>query len=201
MSLLLRILRPNIRPIWKKLSEEIEADFIPGRGLRGTDTIQAYHENWTIIIDTVKKGKRPTFTRIRAPYVNADSFHFRIFRRNLGSNIRQLAGMQDVEIGYPDFDRDFIIQGNDPHKLRQLFTHERIMRLIAWQPAIHLWNIEDTSWITDEWGEGLNELSFQTVGIIEELDRLYDLYELFAEILNHLCHIGSAYEDDPLLSK
>lgn len=201
MSILIRIFRPHIREVWQKLTAEIDADFIPGKGLRGADTIQAYHENWSIIIDTLKRGKRPIITRIRAPYINADSFHFRISRKHVGSGIQKLAGMQDVVIGYPQFDKDFIIQGNDEYKLRQLFTHDRIRRLIAWQPAIRLWNIEDTSWITDDWGEGLNELSFQTPGIIQDLGQLRDLYELFAEILNHLCHIGSAYEDDPQIPR
>jgi hypothetical protein len=34
-------------------------------------------------------------------------------------------------------------------------------------------------------------------GIIKDLHHLRGLYDLFAEILDHLCHIGSAYEDDP----
>lgn len=201
MSLLHRIFRPHIRTIWQQVSDEIGADFIPGKGFRGADTIRAYHENWTIIIDTHKRGRRPIITRIRAPYINADSFYFRIFNKGAFSGIKSLSGMQDIQIGFPGFDEEYIIQGNDERKLRQMFTPERIRKVITWQPAIHLWNLEDKSWITDEWGEGLNELSFQTRGVIADIDQLRDLYELFADILNHLCHIGSAYEDDPLIPR
>lgn len=201
MSLLLRIFRPHVRTIWQQLCEEIDADFIPGKGLRGADTIKAYHENWTIIIDTYKRGKRPTITRIRAPYINADSFYFRIVNKGVFSSARKSAGMQDVVIGFPRFDEEYIIQGNDEQKLRQMFTPERIRKIITWQPAIDLWNQEDKSWMTNEMGEGQNELSFQTQGVITDIDQLRNLYDLFAEILNHLCHIGSAYEDDPLLPK
>jgi hypothetical protein len=201
MSLLLRIFRPRIRATWQQFCEEIGADFVPGKGLRGADTIRAYHENWTITIDTYKRGKRPTVTRIRAPYVNADSFYFRIFNKGAFSGARKLSGMQDVVIGFPRFDQEYIIQGNDEIKLRQMFTPERIRRVITWQPAVDLWNREDKSWMTNEWREGRNELSFQTQGVIADIDQLRDLYDLFAEILNHLCQIGSAYEDDPSLPK
>jgi hypothetical protein len=40
---------------------------------------------------------------------------------------------------------------------------------------------------------------FSVVGVIIDVDRLESLCYLFAEILNSLCHIGSAYENDPNL--
>jgi hypothetical protein len=43
----------------------------------------------------------------------------------------------------------------------------------------------------------VDELKFHTVGIIKDLVRLQQLFELFAATLHRLCHIGSAYEDDP----
>jgi hypothetical protein len=43
-------------------------------------------------------------------------------------------------------------------------------------------------------------LYLQVAGVVKDVDRLKLLYELFAETLNHLCHIGSAYEDDPKLA-
>ena len=199
MSRLLEIFRPNKRAVWQQLCEEIGADFIPGKGFRGKDAIQAYYKNWVIIIDTYKRGKRPTVTRIKAPYVNRDSFHFRIFRRGAVSGIRKRMGLQDVIIGHEDFDRKFIIQGNDERKLKMMFDNELIRHLIDYQRQIDLEVHLDEDWVTDEFGEGVSELYFEVKGIISHLDILHALYELFAEVLNHLCHIGSAYEDDPYL--
>ena len=42
-----------------------------------------------------------------------------------------------------------------------------------------------------------DELCFTALGVIKDVDRLKRLYDLFAETLHTLCHIGSAYEDDP----
>ena len=198
MSRLRELSRPQKKIIWKKLCEEIQADFIPAKGVLGHDRIQAYHQNWTIIIETFKRGK-VTCTRIKAPYVNRDSFYFRIYRQNVFHSIGKLAGLQDIEVGHQGFDKDFIIQGNDNQKLRSLFNNELIRDIISWQPMIDLKINVDDNWLTDPFGEGVSELSFEVNGIISDLQRLKDLYELFAELLNHLCHIGSAYEDDPLL--
>ncbi len=45
--------------------------------------------------------------------------------------------------------------------------------------------------------DGVDELYFNVAGVIKDTQRLKQIFELFAEVLNHLCHIGSAYEDDP----
>ena len=37
-------------------------------------------------------------------------------------------------------------------------------------------------------------------GVIRDVAVLKGLFDLFAEVLNTLCHIGSAYENDPQLS-
>ena len=199
MSKLLDLFHPHKKVIWKKLSEEIDADYVPGKGWRGRAQIRAYHANWTIVIDTYKRPKQPTYTRIRAHYVNADSFYFRIFRRPLLEGPAKAMGMQDVVVGYSKFDKDFIIQGNDEHKLQQLFSNDRIRQIIQWQPDIMLQNVVDDNWMTDPFREGISELKFQVKGVIAHTGRLRDLYNLFSELLNHLCHLGSAYEDDPRL--
>jgi hypothetical protein len=43
----------------------------------------------------------------------------------------------------------------------------------------------------------VDELCFTRVGVMKDLDQLRGLFELFAESLHQLCHMGSAYEDDP----
>ena len=45
--------------------------------------------------------------------------------------------------------------------------------------------------------EGVDMLKFAAHGVIKDMDRLQRLFELFAHTLHRLCHMGSAYEDDP----
>jgi len=199
MSRLLSLFRPEKEVIWRQLAQELDGKFLPRAGHKGADAVVVKAGDWTIILDTYKRGKKQTKTRIRAPYVNRDSFYFRIYRRQAMSNLRKMGGMQDILIGDQAFDDAFIIQGSDVQKLKMLFSNKLIRQFISWQPEIWLFNNPDENWVVDTWREGISELSFEVPGIITDLARLHDLYDLFAELLNQLCHIGSAYEDDPFL--
>ncbi|MEZ4777239.1 MAG: DUF3137 domain-containing protein [Bacteroidia bacterium] len=193
------IFGPSKQEIWKQLAQELDADFVAG-GFRRKDKVVAYHRNWVITLDTyvVSNGKTSqTLTRIRAPYVNRDDFLFTIYRENFFTNIGKFFGLKDVVVGYPEFDDAFIIQGNDERKLKMMFSNPKIRELISYQPAIHLQLKDDEGWFQPKFPEGINELYFQVHGVIKDIVRLHDLYDLFTEVLDHLCEIGTAYEDDP----
>jgi hypothetical protein len=108
--------------------------------------------------------------------------------------------MQDIEVGHSEFDRAFVIKGTDPIKVHMLFGNAEIRRLLEAQPSISLEVKDDEGWFGTTFPEGVDELHFQVVGIIKDIERLKSLFDLFSETLNHLCHIGSAYEDDPRLA-
>ena len=105
--------------------------------------------------------------------------------------------MQDVEVGHPQFDEDFIIKGKDELKLRELFANPKVRELVESQPSIFLTVRDDEGWFSTTFPEGVDELYFQVTGVIKDVERLKALFELFAEILDQLCRIGSAYENDP----
>lgn len=197
MSRLREIFTPGRRAAWKKFSQELGGQFVADNSILRRDKILLRYKNWNILIEITKRGKK-TLTRIKALYVNRDSFQFRIYRRNLIADLGKKTGLQDIEIGFHQFDKDFIIQGNDTQKLKELFNDDLIRDLISFQPSIDLTTDVDQRWMTDPFREGLSELRFETWGIISNPNRLHDLYDLFSKILNQLCHIGSAYEDDPL---
>jgi hypothetical protein len=199
MGVLRKIFGPSQAEIWQQLCKEIGADFVKGGGWKG-NRVQAHVGEWTVTLDTytVSNGKTlTTYTRIRAPYVNMDGFRFTIYRKSLFSGLGKFFGMQDIEIGDPEFDRDFIIKSNNAAKAMALFSNQKISRLIQAQPSIHLQVKGDEGWFGTSFPQGVDELYFQVMGVIKDIERLKTLYALFAEVLNHLCHIGSAYENDP----
>lgn len=201
MGMLRQLFGPNREEIWRQLCAEIHGQYVDGGFWKG-DKVQIVFGQWTVTLDTfvVSSGKSSTtYTRLRAPYVNKDGFRFTICRKSIFSGFGKLLGMQDVEVGYPEFDDTFVIKGNDESKLRALFANERIRQLIEMQPSIHLTVKDDEGWFGAQFPEGVDELYFSVLGVIKDLDRLKSLYYLFAETLNYLCHIGSAYEDDPQL--
>lgn len=184
------------RAIWKDLAEQLEGDFFRGTFLK-SDRVEAFHGDWMIVLDTYTVDK-VTFTRIRAPYVNRDDFIFKIFRQHFGHRISKAFGMKDIEVGYPEFDRDFVIQGSDQRKLEMMFANPKIRELISYQPKIQFeLRREAPLFIKPKFPKDVNELYYQVSGILKDIDQLHDLFELFSHSLDHLCAIGTAYEDDP----
>jgi len=191
MGLLREIFGPSQQEVWEILSNEIEADFIDGGFFKGKKVVAKVKE-WAITLDTytVSTGKTSTtYTRMRAPYINKDGFKFKIYRKGIFSDIGKLLGLQDIEVGYPEFDDQFIIKGNNTDKLISLFSNSQIRMLIEMQPNISLEVKDDEGWFGTEFPEGVDELYFQVHGIIKDVDRLKTLYFLFAEVLNQLCLI------------
>ena len=71
------------------------------------------------------------------------------------------------------------------------------LELIERQPKVHLTVKDDEGWFGETFPDGVDELYFNVIGVIKDVERLKQLYELFAETLGQLCRIGSAYEEDP----
>ena len=138
-----------------------------------------------------------TYTRMRAPYINPEGFRFTIYRKNLFSDLGKLLGMQDIEVGDPEFDEAFIIKGNDESKVRDLFANPKIRQMIQDQPKIRLGVKDSEGWFGPKFPEDVDELYFQVVGVIKDVERLKALFDLFAAVLDQLCRIGSAYKQEP----
>lgn len=186
------------KAIWSQISERFDADYIKRKGFK-PDRIEAFHGEWMIVFDTIAKDK-VVFTRVRAPYVNRDDFKFKIFRSNAFTRGLTRIGLKDIDVGHPEFDHDFIIQGNDEFKLKMMFENPHIRKLLSYQPHAMLQIREKEMIFHKKFPKDVNEIYFETLGVIKDLDWLHDLYDLFAFTLDHLCHIGTAYEDDPLFN-
>ena len=199
MGLVHEIFGPSKQEIWSQLSREIGADY-QEEGFFKAGMVVLSHREWQITLDTytVHSGKTTiVYTRMRAPYVNRDGFRFNIYRKNAFSWIGKLFGVSDIEIGDSLFDDEFIIQGDPEHMVRTLLTNSEIRQLIQSQPDIHLQSKDDDGWFKERFPEGVDELYFQVVGVIRDKERLKQLFNLFAAVLDQLCRLGSAYENDP----
>jgi hypothetical protein len=184
---------------WRKLSQEIGAQFVDGGFWKG-NKVQVHADPWTITLDTYTvqtQHTHITYTRMRAPYVNPEGFRFTIYRKGLFSELGKLLGMQDIEVGNPEFDEAFIIKGNDTGKVVSVFSDKKIQQLIQDQPTIHLSVKDSEGWFGPQFPQDVDELHFQVVGVIKHVPRLKALFDLFAAVLDRLCRIGSTYKQEP----
>lgn len=224
MELVREIFGQSRDEVWQQFSDEIRGKFTKGT-LFTTSTVEARVENWPLLLGLYTFGGKIWFTKMTAPYINKDGFKFAIYEASFFRNIDKLFGMQDIEVGNPDlknlkplfgtqsylddkeidadfsdFDEKYIICGNDEAKVKALFKNLEIRRLIQANPYIHFEIVDcDKSYKTNSY-QDVDILSFQVLGVVKDLNQLKSIYDLFAETLNHLCHLGSAYKNDPSLS-
>ena len=190
---------PSKDEVWWQLSQEMGAEFVDDGFWKGSK-VQVHVKPWTITLDTYtdSTGESPvTYTRMRAPYVNPEGFRFSIYRKGILSALGKLLGIQDIEVGDPDFDEAFIIKGNDESKVLRLFSDARIRQMIQAQPKIRLDVKDSEGWFGPSFPEDVDEVRFEVAGVIKDIERLKALFELFAALLDQLCRIGSAYKQEP----
>ena len=202
MGILRDMFGPSRDEIWRQFAAAVQGNFTAGDFWGARSRVEATHGQWIVVLDTytVSTGKSSvTYTRMRAPHVNPDGFEFNIYRAGLFSDLGKWLGMQDVTVGHPQFDEDFIIRGNDEAKLRRLFNNAKIRELIEAQPRINFRVKDDESsiWGGKDFPPDVDELYFRVPGVIRDVDRLKQVYDLFSETLDELCRMGSAYEKSP----
>jgi hypothetical protein len=199
MGFVRRFVGPSREEIWRRLSQELNGRYVDGGWWRG-DKVEVDHEDWTFTLDTyaVSTGKvTVVYTRMRAPFVNPTGFRFTVYRASIFSTLGTLLGMQDVEIGDAPFDRDFVIKANDETRVRTLLSNARLRALIAAQPDVKFSVEDDEGWFGSRFPDGVDKLEFVVTGVVKNIDRLKQVYELLAEALDELCRIGAA-SDSPV---
>ena len=198
MGLLRSILGPSKDEIWDQIAKDIGGQYEDG-GFLGRDVLRYQSGQWEITLDTYTTDgeNSTTYTRMRAPFVNKDSLYFKIYREGFFASIGKLFGMQDIQIGDPYFDDNFIIKGNNEGKIRRLLNAPRLKQLIQTQPGICFQVRDDEGWFGADFPEGVDELYFQCTGVIKGEERLKNLFNLFSNTLERLVQIDSAYESDP----
>ena len=197
MNILKVLFGPTRKDVWRQLSRELDGQFHEG-GFLTQPAVQARRDDWILTLDTFTQGdgkSNQTYTRLRAPYFNPEGFRFQVSRAGVFSGLGKALGMQDIEVDHPRFDRDFVIKGNSTRRLRRLFSNAKVRHLIDAQPRIHLSVKGHDGWF-GKFPAGMDELHFQAHGVIKDLPRLRNLFDLFTEILWQLCHEGRAGEDD-----
>lgn len=191
MSVRLRLFAESLESAWRRLAESIGGTYHEG-GFVTRAAVQLTSGDWVVTLDTAQRDDGVSYTRIRAPFTNPEGFRFRIKRRGLFSWVGRLLKLQDVEVGYPGFDRDFIIRGDaSPDRLRRFLANHRIRLLMIRQPRLDLEVRDDPGWLRPGFPRELDQLEFRERGVIKDVYRLEGLFQLFVECLREMCWNGA----------
>jgi hypothetical protein len=188
------------RSVWRELSKELGGDYLSDIDWH-EDRIVAHVDDWTVTIDLHQQyDPDRIFTRIHAPYLNADGFHFKMYHQGWAEYLAKFFSikgaphfsLEDIEVGEPVLDNMFIIQANDVLEVKRLLSNQNISHGLKKEPNILMYAEH-----VETYPEGVDVLTLEVPERVDCLTRLEGLYELFSDVLHTMCHIGSAYEDDP----
>ena len=194
--MLRKLFGPSRKEIWQKLSSELDGRFVAGGFAKG-DKIEILHAEWKLTLDTyvVHAGNTHIpYTRMRAPFVNPDSFRFTIYRRGFFTDIAKWFGMQDIEIGDAQFDEAFVIKGTESSRLVALFSSARLRELISGLREVHLTVKDSEGYFGPKFPPDVDELCYHVPGRGKDVEQIKQLFEVFSETLDQLCRVGAAYE-------
>jgi hypothetical protein len=202
------LFEPSPREAWRQFATEIGGEFVKGDGwLRRQfsgkgDAVLIDVKRWKIMLHTYSVANlmggytnlSTTYTCMRATFVNRGGLQFEFYREGLRSKLGKALGVtQDTQISDTDFDRKFIIKGNDEFKVRELLANPRVRQLIGLQLK------DDCRFGTELGEEDCDVLYFEEEGVVKDAERLRSLVDLFAETLSQMCEIGIASEEDPFV--
>ena len=175
------LLGSSQKEIWSQLAAElggeIESSFWTGMEVTARSGPWIVHLNMTMV------GKVP-FTRLQAPFDCMSDFRFRIYRKSIFSDLGKKLGMQDIEIGDPEFDENFIIKSNDEPQVRSYFADANLRE--------HIRHQEDFDLMIVAGSDFAYSLELRTPGVVKDIQQLKGYFELFAVALEQLCRIGTA---------
>ena len=186
--------------VWKQLCAEMRADFIDGGFWKGDKVELRVDDAWLITLDvfSVVRGKRrKKYTRLRVPFVSLDDFRFLVYRKGLFTDLGKMLGTQDVEVGDPGFDEEFVIQGNNVAKLKALFARESIQQLLQYQPEVRFEVRDNLGRFWEALPASVDVLYFQVEGVMTDLNLLKGLFYLFMATLQELYRMGTVSKMDP----
>jgi hypothetical protein len=123
---------------YRRVAQLYDGRLLAHGGIFAKPGLAFNHHGATVQVDIYTTGGKNSraYTQVHLVWPDKTT-RCEVYPERFASRLGKMLGMMDVEIGSPDFDRDFIITGNSTGHLRALLTPEvqraiyRLRRLLA----------------------------------------------------------------------
>ncbi|MFH6963090.1 hypothetical protein ACHRVK_11885 [Flavobacterium plurextorum] len=179
--------------IWKEFAKETNSTFKEGYSWH-SDSVSVEYKNWKIVFDnyTLWSGKYSAeTTRVIVPISLKSEFKFEVYNEGFIRKVEKLFGAQDIEIGFPDFDKAFTIKSNNEAKIKALLRNKEIRDLISSQKEVNIQICNQKGIWEEKLPENEFELSFYADGKITNIEILKSINLLFKTLLDKLHETNS----------
>ncbi|MDB5193908.1 MAG: hypothetical protein JWQ96_3471 [Segetibacter sp.] len=138
----------NVDEIWQKIALDLSSDPFEYGAL-----IEDRSKRILLTIDIDPGGGFESgyaSTSFSAAIEKNSGFKFAIHREGFLDEVGKFFGMQDVVIGYEEFDKKVIVKTNDAERVKTVFADEQARKVLATIPDFTL----AITGKADKWGEG-----------------------------------------------
>jgi hypothetical protein len=135
--------------------------------------VSGMFRNRNILIDSYTEhhggddDRSTTYTRIQANHSGRLPGEINVYPATLFSAIGKKLGMQDMQVGNPEFDKTFIVKGGDEGMVRGILDMDVQQKLIRLKPAVHVYT---------------DKVYTRTAGYIKDKKLLMELVNLMADL-------------------
>ena len=194
---------PNKNEAWQAFAESMGADFIEGKTFKSLSKVRLKYKTWDLVLDTytVSTGNSTvTYTRVRAVYVRAAEFGFKLFRTTVFTKAARALGRSYALTGDESFDGEFSIRSDYPDVIKKLFANDTIKQTIFGIKRVYFYvkrakGAKDTKMVDNE-----SELQYYTAGVIKDGEQLTLIFGAIINLLDALEANGIAENEVPKIS-
>ena len=184
----------DYEPMWKEFANDINGTLT----IKSEFIVQCNYNDFVLTIDThthyatVGTSTFETeYIRCQVEVLSTDKLKFRLTPQGLMEGIGKLLGAQDIVIGDKEFDRKFMIKGNDDYKIQTFLSSEPIKNILL-QDKLIRFELTDEDGIFDEKPSiGYSMLYYISDQKITNISQLKDLYILLTKSVDKLMELKS----------
>lgn len=128
----------SLNDVYKKLADQVDASLVEG-GVFKSPRLEIPLENSTLYLDTYTQStgnSAITYTRLRCAFKASRLFEMKLYKKGFFSEMGKALGMQDIEVGQPEFDDGFIIKGDNDLIIRQVLSDYALKEALLLQEKV-----------------------------------------------------------------
>lgn len=189
--------------VWMEFADEFKADVEdPNPDSSHTEMsviVPVKDSGWSLTY-TMHPGKSGghDHTTVETHYNPQGDFKFSLYPEKWTDGLAKALGMQDIVVGHPEFDKLFIIKGNDEQRIIDLFQDAKLRQRFIDEPAMQVWAHTEHTDVSPSpkamRAGSQNRLAMRVQGAVDDFERLKSFYHLKHQMLSNLLRIGAASE-------
>lgn len=180
--------------VWKAFAKENKGIYsLENRSVE--ITYKAHKISFDLHTNITVTGKTSThaqdYTRVRLEFLSPDNLKLRLIPQGFIDTIGKLFGAQDILIGDKEFDKRFVVKGNEEFKIQMLFSNKIIRDILLNQKDLYLEIMEEYGIFDEKIKEGYSMAIYISQEKITEVKQLNSLLQLYTNLIDELIKSNS----------